>query len=638
MVAKAPICLRQGRRSGFTLIEVLVVLGILVILFALLFVPMTSSLSMVSSGRTQADMQQRLRLTMEQLQRDLSEATYVYPPEVIRIPSATPQQNGFLVNYSTLSMILPAKDSSGQPLEPLQADWQSVPGGTKMQLVTRYAVHTATTITRKWAAGSPGNPGGNDKYFQVSTSPGPENAFQLYRQQGFMRWDDDLQTYTFGSWTDLNADGVVSANEFQIDRPLAENSQTARIGSDVVVSKTVCRDNGQAVDGYVPVDDAAVPPVDPALGAGWTAQVVYLFDNMNFQPLRVAEEQMAMSADGSVYRASRGGWLGLLNDGTKRIVDLVWGAPLQWINSSELRPRIFVRRWTGAGSGYLLTEMDTDALDPNSAQPDADTNNLLTLRWNSQTGTVLVGDVMPVPDQINNNPGVMFGTASGDPGAAFWPLAAGQPRADLLPEWPVTPNSAMDARAPVGYVIDPWQVEGINQPWNPYRSQGQASARDVKVMPETIRIWLVWREAGKSQTTRKEFSLSSSVDPQQLGAYQFLATPFDDGKRVEIKFNPGLPAGPDLIASQLAAGTGMTLDICQIQVTYQARRNFDPATGNDDQIMVSYSSASLYSVALGLSEYSPYEIFDTTKPYLRPFKTGAQALLSARVATANMGR
>jgi prepilin-type N-terminal cleavage/methylation domain-containing protein len=49
------------RRAGFTLVEVLVVLAILVILFGLLFAPMMAGMDMATQGRIQARLQDTAR-------------------------------------------------------------------------------------------------------------------------------------------------------------------------------------------------------------------------------------------------------------------------------------------------------------------------------------------------------------------------------------------------------------------------------------------------------------------------------------------------------------------------------------------------------------------------------------------------
>ncbi len=624
-----------SQRGGFTLIEVLVVLGILVVLFALLFVPMMQGVGIATSGRVQAEMQQSLRMAMEQVNRDLTEAMYVYPPELIRVAAASSAYTGehaYLVNYSTMSLVLPAKDAAGQVKQPLQPEFASTPAGSRLPLVTRYAVHTTETVLRKWPASASGFPA-TDKYFMVSAGPGPESTFQLYRQQGFCVYDADLGTYTFGSFDP-------ATGNFVIDRPNAENALTPRMGADVVCTRTVCRDNGKSVDGYVPVNlntvgDATDDTLDNPPDSTWTPHVVYQFDGIQFRPERIADDQMQISADGATYRAQKGSWLGQLNDGKRSIYDLVWGSGL-WINSSELRPRIVVRRWNAADGAYSTTVMDTDLLDPAQPAPGPDTDNLLTLRYNSQAGTVSVADSMPVAGQEEAAPGVLFADQN-DPGLGFWTLDSA--RVDVLPEWPGLPTSRSDPRAPVGYVLDPWRAEGVVGAWNPWSIQGQATNRDVQIVPGTIRVWLVWKIKNTNEVQRRELALTTVQDQDQIGVLQFTTNPFDNGRQVELKFNPSLPPGPDLVAYIVNPNlTGSLEFTCRIEIAYQARRNFDPGSGRDDQITASYSTGSAYNVRLALSEYSPYETPSGGAVFQTPFKPGAQAVLSARMAVGNLGR
>lgn len=634
-------------RGGFTLLEVLVVLGILVVLFALLFVPMTTSVNIATSGRRQAEMQQDLRMAMEQAARDLTEATYVYPPELIRIATASSVYTGeheYMVNYSAMSFVLPKKDA-GQPLQPLQPVFQSpYSGAQELPVVTRYAVHTADTVLRVWPPGSPPgsslNPSTKDKVFMVSAGPGPESTFQLYRQQGYCIYDADLGTYTFGSYADVDVDGngTITNDEndvFVIDRPNAENALTPRMGADVICTQTVCRDNGQSVAGYVPATVNATGDLDPSPGAGWTTQLVYLFDGIQFRPERIADDPLRISADGSTYRSSRGAWLGLLNDGTRSIYDLVWGLGGIAINSSELRPRIVVRRW--AAGAYSTTVMDTDQLGPlPQVAPDAATNNLLNLRWNSRAGQVTVADTVPVPAQVDSAPGVVFAQQV-DPGPGFWTI--GPTRADVLPEWPTAPTSRNDARAPVGYVLDPWRAEGVVETWNPWSIQPQAADRDIKIIPESLRVWVVFRRKTTDEVQRREMARVNTQDQDQIGLLQYTATPFDEGKQVELRFNPSVPPGPDLVARLIDPSLAGVLEFsCEIQIYYQARRNFDPVSGRDDQIVVSYSTGSAYNLKLALTEYSPYEAPTSGAASQVPFKPGAQSLMSARLPVQNVSR
>jgi type II secretory pathway pseudopilin PulG len=682
---------RGVARAAFTLLELLVALGIMVVLFAMLFVPMTTSLSLVSSGRTQADMQQRLRLALDQIQRDLNEAIYVYPPEVIRLP----ETGAYLVNYSTITFTPPARDAiSGQVLKPLRPA-RDADGNV---IAVRYAVHTPITTIHLWptGGGSPPYPA-KDKYFQISSEPNPENCFSLYRQQGVCRWDDDLNTYTFGSWYDLDGLGP-NPPVFVIDRPIAENTVTSRLATDIPVTQTICRDNGHSANGWVQVDtQTASNPADDILpvkpDASWTPTLVYLFDSIQFRPQRIEDEQLKPTADGSAYWAAKAGWLGFRNDGSETVGDIVWplpypGTPGQWINSSEVRPHIVVRRWDQATSSYSQVVLDTDLLDPAASLPSPNENNLLGLapgsdyslglRWNSKAGAVLPGGYLGHTVDFN---------LANDPGVGFWPLSS-FPIA-VLPE---TPASRVDGdpRAAHSYVLDPYQLE------SPKYQAGSplADVRDLRIVPESVRVWVLSRVAGSGRTVRTNYSATTIRDAERLGATQFHVESLDSmDRQIRLVFNRYQPPSPDMFVPYWASGatyavgtlvrgpstlqvyeciraqgpppippnnplssaddepgvgvnwasywgapTRNSLDLFQLCVQYLARRNFDPNTGIDDQIVASYSTNYNYEVKLGLAEFSPYEALGSNPAILQPFKTGARITVSASMTVGNVGR
>ena len=65
-------------RAAFTLVEMLVVIAITVILFALLLRPLVESLRLTQSAQVQAAAQDAARITMERITRELGSAVYVY--------------------------------------------------------------------------------------------------------------------------------------------------------------------------------------------------------------------------------------------------------------------------------------------------------------------------------------------------------------------------------------------------------------------------------------------------------------------------------------------------------------------------------------------------------------------------------
>ncbi len=70
----------RGWQAGFTLVEMLVVIVILMILLGLLFVPMYQSFQATKRAETAAVLQDRVGTAVQQLVKDLEEAVYVYPP------------------------------------------------------------------------------------------------------------------------------------------------------------------------------------------------------------------------------------------------------------------------------------------------------------------------------------------------------------------------------------------------------------------------------------------------------------------------------------------------------------------------------------------------------------------------------
>jgi len=121
----------NGARHGFSLIEVLVVLAILVILFGLLFAPMMMGMDMAGSGRSQARLQDTIRVAAEQMRRELANAVYVYPPPTY------PTLSGPVTDYSQLVFVPAAVDAAGRPLTPNQPRTYPGTSGTSQYLVTR---------------------------------------------------------------------------------------------------------------------------------------------------------------------------------------------------------------------------------------------------------------------------------------------------------------------------------------------------------------------------------------------------------------------------------------------------------------------------------------------------------------------
>ena len=306
-------------RQGFTLVEVLVVLAILVILFGLLFAPMMAGLDMAQTGRQMQQMQQTARMVAEQMRRELSDAVYVYPLPTIMTAS------GPVINYSTVLFVPPDRDpntSQNQLVSPTRPRhhwrWDGTLGeyvDTGRILVTRYIV----------------KPPDREREYDEN------NPFVLYRQEGFLEFNDTTGEYEFGSEDDSNV--------FQAGLPVAENALTPRINYDIPATSTVCLDCGRVEVGYV-----ATCPDDGCAGEN----LLYLHRGMQFYPERIRGEKLQVADNHTAYQARHGNWMG-----TSRYLQQAWGGSALTDIETGLQPRIAAYRWDSVSQGYTQVALDT---------------------------------------------------------------------------------------------------------------------------------------------------------------------------------------------------------------------------------------------------------------------------------------
>ncbi len=404
-------------RGGFTLVEVLLVMAIMVILFGMLFVPISSSIDMARAGQTRVQMQQQLQMAMQRVNRGLATARGIYLPEYIQLAGAdgtplTPDDT-YLINYSNITF---------------------QPEGYSGTAAVRYAVmtqeHDIVPIS--------------GRYYCVPTALELDNPWILYRMEG--RMEPVGGRNVFGEVGDTDGDGDVDGDdEFVIGYWSSRNALTPDRNADIPVTRTICLDAagylvlppsppaepGQLwAKGYVSpgdLDDNGTNDIDEVFGGGGV-MLVYLHDGVKFGPLRVENERLADagSGDTTTFSAEYGYWLGLQNPtftGPYSVGEAIWGpvGPML-INSSELRPRIVVRRETNDINDPWV--MDTDALDPATGQPpvavlrDAVIDNIYGTSWNSAQGTVTLASAAgpafigfdsdaatPLPDMPVSAPG-----------------------------------------------------------------------------------------------------------------------------------------------------------------------------------------------------------------------------------------
>jgi prepilin-type N-terminal cleavage/methylation domain-containing protein len=454
----SPQCSRRQLRRGFTLVEILVVLAILIILFGMLFAPMMAGLDMATSGRAQANMQDTARMVAEQMRRELADAMYVYP-----LPTIMTGADSAVTDYSQILFVPPASDpDSGEVLSPRQPRFDPVSGET---IVTRYFVKPPDLS--------------NDREYDET------NPFVLVRQEGLYRYNSTSGQYEFGS---IDPD----SSDFVVGLPLTENALTPRENYDLPATTTICGDDAcrQMVVGYVSV----------CPGCGGT-DLHYLHRNVQFVPERVTGEALAAQQDNTVYVARYGSWMGQPNNGTVELSG--GGLPMA---EAELQPRLVVYRWNDTSQTY------TDiALDSFSS-----IRSNIRLRWNSAAGKVLMGawHTVAVEVQLNHAPGAADGT--------YWPvkigddeydssgsLSGGMVTAPLRPIYPQAPTRWGMPRMPVAFRIEP----GL--------SDGNSSVA-AKIVPESTRVTVVAGGSGdfqRAQYTRVQTIDQSALGTHQYGEY-----------------------------------------------------------------------------------------------------------------------
>lgn len=128
------------RRAGFTLIEVMVALGLMLMLLAIIFVPLNQAFNFFRIGQARTALQQAARLTASNIEEDLRHAIHIYPNAVtpgitdaepyrnsnnnnapyIRNAGCSDTGNGQRVgNTSRIDILLPELAANGEPVNPV---------------------------------------------------------------------------------------------------------------------------------------------------------------------------------------------------------------------------------------------------------------------------------------------------------------------------------------------------------------------------------------------------------------------------------------------------------------------------------------------------------------------------------------
>jgi len=588
------------------LIELLVVLAILVLLFALLFAPMMTSLDMARAGQIRARMQDTARQAMEDIQRTVANAIQVLPMRVVTLLSAA---NLAYVDTSQLAVVLPPPGSLSGPLQPPTRP-DATAGRDWMEAV-RYVVHPRSgRIVRNDDVGinlGTFPPGTTAPMSPLQPSPGveytpvPEDPFVLYRQVGVLyevpqadaeyafggRW------YRFGSLVD---DGT-GTQVFWSNRPETENALSLADGYDIPCSVAVCDNCGARYAGFRSYNDACLTCSN---AAGYT----YLFDNVKFTPQHAANEQLQPLRDATVYRAEHGGWTGYSH-----------GDPTA--ASPQLFPRIFdpritVYRYDQATGGY--TDFQYDSYDPAlRGTPQLD------VTWDADSGAIRFGRIFTQSITLTDSGGNVSAAITDDE-ATILPLdALGGPT------------------APTGYRIDP-DPEAI-------------------ILPDTVKVRLVANFSGGG-SRHWDYVEVNQEEQDQIGPLQFAVrrelppanweswVPENWALSMDILFNnldiTG-PPGPAKVAAALGMPLGNVTDV-QLHIQYWARRNADifrgaNATARDDLVRVDYSTRNMIDVNLTLSAFADY-VEDTNGNFVLPAPPPKpqQAALHDTIVVRNVGR
>ncbi|MBU0608523.1 MAG: prepilin-type N-terminal cleavage/methylation domain-containing protein [Armatimonadetes bacterium] len=514
---------QRGGRGGFTLVEVLVVLAILVILFGLLFAPMMAGMDMASQGRIQSRLQDVARRAAEDVRRELLEAVFIYPPPSYLVGGTS------VTDYSEIAFVPADTDAAGNVITPRRPRLFTY-GGQSEYLVVRYCVKPPDTTSGR-------------VYDET-------NPFVLMRQEGLYRWDAALGRYVFGSVD--TTDGT-----FYAGRALSENSLSPREDYDIPATTTICLDDNTMHVGYV-----AECPNDNS------TNLVYLHDDVKFQPERVMGEALAARENNTVFEARHGNWMGRPNNGS---VVLTASLPQ---SESELQPRLLLYRWNGSAYNNI-------ALDTYNSVPASQ-----VLRWNSATGTVQLGDWRTVRVTVTNPAANL---AAGEyysldiEGDTYNASGSGTQTQPVAPIYPKPPTEWGEPAVPIAYRINPEYSDG--------------AGGTAKVVPQSIRVrWTSTFQGSVGPAQVAQYTPVQEVSQADLGRMEFSEFMPANQLWAETRLNRYDPPGPQQFDPTVRA----SLDEMWIEITYYYRRNFESTTSDyrDDVVYADYSTGDIVNITL----------------------------------------
>lgn len=119
----------RSTRGAFTLVEILVALGVMMLLLVIILVPVNMGLDLFHIGKTRSEVQQANQLVINQLASELRQAVHVFPNEEMPGIANQPPYNDAgtpVSNTARIDFLLPAVSDNGSVLTPPRASTYKV--------------------------------------------------------------------------------------------------------------------------------------------------------------------------------------------------------------------------------------------------------------------------------------------------------------------------------------------------------------------------------------------------------------------------------------------------------------------------------------------------------------------------------